>query len=85
MPGITKATGVALVLAAIALLLMPAVSGQGLGKKGGRSNTPAEKGPVVDEKAYKAALDRIPTPKQGYDPWGQARQSEQPKTTKKPN
>jgi len=24
----------------------------------------------VDEKAYKAALERIPDPKEKYDPWG---------------
>jgi hypothetical protein len=27
----------------------------------------------VDEKAYKAALERIPEPKEKYDPWGGAR------------
>jgi len=35
-----------------------------------------EKRPVVDEKAYKAALDRIPEPKEKYDPWSGARPSE---------
>ena len=30
--------------------------------------------PQVDEKAYKAALERIPEPKEKYDPWGIARQ-----------
>jgi hypothetical protein len=25
--------------------------------------------PKVDEKAYKAALERIPEPKEKYDPW----------------
>jgi hypothetical protein len=30
----------------------------------------------VDEKAYKAALDRIPEPKEKYDPWGVARPAE---------
>ena len=29
--------------------------------------------PKVDEKAYKAALERIPDPKEKYDPWGVAR------------
>lgn len=29
--------------------------------------------PKVDEKAYKAALERIPEPKEKYDPWGGAR------------
>jgi hypothetical protein len=41
--------------------------------------------PKVDEKAYKAALDRIPTPDQKFDPWGIARPSEPVKTTKKSN
>jgi uncharacterized protein YaiI (UPF0178 family) len=27
----------------------------------------------VDEKAYKAALEKIPEPKEKYDPWGVAR------------
>ena len=35
-----------------------------------------EKKPVVDEQAYKAALDRIPEPKEKYDPWGGARPAE---------
>ena len=35
-----------------------------------------EKKPEVDEQAYKAALDRIPEPKEKYDPWGGARPSE---------
>ena len=32
-----------------------------------------DKKPVVDENAYKAALERIPEPKAKYDPWGVAR------------
>lgn len=43
-----------------------------------------EKKPEVDEKAYKAALDRIPVPDQKYDPWGIARPADQ-KSTKKPD
>lgn len=35
-----------------------------------------EKKPEVDEKAYKAALERIPDPKEKYDPWGVARPAE---------
>jgi hypothetical protein len=30
----------------------------------------------VDEAAYKAALERIPEPKEKYDPWGVARPAE---------
>jgi hypothetical protein len=58
---------------------------QGFGKKGGKSGAPAESRPKIDEKAYKAALDRIPTPKKGYDPWGQMRPSEPAKTANKSN
>jgi hypothetical protein len=32
--------------------------------------------PQVDEKAYKAALEKIPEPKEKYDPWGVARPAE---------
>ena len=71
--------------AAFALLVSPAYS-QGLGKQGGGyRGPPAEDHPKIDEKAYKAALDRIPAPKQPYDPWGAARPSEPAKTTKRPN
>jgi hypothetical protein len=41
-----------------------------------------EKKPEVDEKAYKAALERIPTPDKRYDPWGIARPAEPGKTGK---
>jgi hypothetical protein len=40
---------------------------------GGYAGPPVENHPKVDEKAYKAALERIPTPDQKYDPWGIAR------------
>jgi hypothetical protein len=32
--------------------------------------------PQVDEKAYKAALEKIPEPKEKYDPWSGARPTE---------
>ena len=38
--------------------------------------------PKVDEKAYKAALERIPEPKEKYDPWGVARPGEPAKKLK---
>ena len=41
-----------------------------------------EKKPEVDEKAYKAALDRIPEPKEKYDPWSGARPTEPAKKPK---
>jgi hypothetical protein len=40
-----------------------------------------DKTPKVDEKAYKAALERIPDSKEKYDPWGVARPTD---TAKKP-
>jgi hypothetical protein len=36
----------------------------------------------VDDKAYKAALERIPEPKEKYDPWGVARPAEPAKKPK---
>jgi hypothetical protein len=76
----TKTAGLTLAVAVAALLLAPPACPQGLGKKGGKHSPPAEDSPKVDEKAYKAALDRIPTPKKGYDPWGQVRPSDPAKT-----
>lgn len=41
----------------------------------------ADNKPKVDEKAYKAALERIPESKEKYDPWSGARP---PEPAKKP-
>jgi hypothetical protein len=43
------------------------------GKQRGDSPPAQKKGPVIDEKAYKAALERIPEPKGTVDPWGEMR------------
>lgn len=43
---------------------------------------PADNKPKVDEKAYKAALERIPESKDKYDPWSGARPSEPAKKPK---
>jgi hypothetical protein len=86
MIGGTKTIKTLIVAAAvISSLTLPGYP-QGFGKRGGGpSSPPVENHPKVDEKAYKAALDRIPTPDQKYDPWGIARPSEPTKTTKKSN
>jgi hypothetical protein len=66
-------------------VILPAHS-QSIGKRpgsGGYEGPPVEKKPVVDERAYKAALDRIPTPDRKYDPWGIVRPAEQARNTKK--
>ena len=47
----------------------------------GGDDKKTESKPKVDDKAYKAALERIPEPKEKYDPWGIAR----PKPATKPN
>ena len=77
-----------LVMAAVVLALT-AVSAQA--QMGGGRRQPNEAGakadnkPKVDEKAYKAALDRIPVPDKAYDPWGGARAAEAPRSGRKPN
>jgi hypothetical protein len=48
----------------------------------GDDNKSEQKKPKVDEAAYKAALERIPEPKEKYDPWGVARPVEPAKKTK---
>lgn len=54
--------------------LLAPVKAQDLGKRGQKQQPPAaEKPPKVSEKDYKAALEKIPDPKQKYDPWGTAR------------
>jgi hypothetical protein len=81
MAGGIQTTKVAIAVAAIiSALALPAYS-QGL-KKGSHAAPTGETRQPVDEKAYKAALDRIPTPKQPYDPWGVARPSEPAKSGK---
>lgn len=52
----------------------PALAQMGGGKRGHRGDQKSDTAkPKVDEKAYKAALERIPDPKEKYDPWGIAR------------
>ena len=77
------------VAAMVVLIAAPsqAQMGGGMGGGGGRhrgGDKGAEpKKPQVDEKAYKAALDRIPVPKEKYDPWGVARPAQPDKTPDK--
>jgi hypothetical protein len=75
-----------IIIAAIFMLTMLVVpafaqfNGGGKRTHGGDDKKSVSK-PKIDEKAYKAALDRIPEPKEKYDPWGVAR----PKPATKPN
>jgi hypothetical protein len=58
------------------LLAFPAQA-QMQGKRPRGDDTKSDqKKPQVDEKAYKAALERIPDSKEKYDPWGGARPAE---------
>ena len=68
----------------LALIAMPAHAQMG-GKRprGDDDKKTDQKKPQVDEKAYKAALERIPEPKEKYDPWGVARPAEPAKKTSK--
>jgi hypothetical protein len=71
----------AMAVATTALLAMPAHA-QANRPKGEESRKVEEKKPVVDEKAYKAALERIPESREKYDPWGVARPAEPAKKSK---
>ncbi|MGY3616400.1 hypothetical protein [Bradyrhizobium sp. USDA 10063] len=63
--------------AVLALMAMPAYAQMG-GKRhhGDAAGSKQDSKPKIDEKAYKAALERIPAPKEKYDPWGVARPAE---------
>lgn len=66
-----------LIVVFAALMAWPAQAQMGGGGGGGgrrhQGETRQEKKPQVDDKAYKAALERIPEPKEKYDPWSGAR------------
>jgi hypothetical protein len=61
----------AIAMAVLALLAVPAQAQMGGGKRGHKSDdtNAANKKPKVDDKAYQEALKRIPEPKEKYDPW----------------
>jgi hypothetical protein len=74
--------------ASLVLMAMPAYAQMG-GRKHGDDSKKAEPVKKVDEKAYKAALERIPDPKEKYDPWAVTKPADAAKdttkdTTKKP-
>jgi hypothetical protein len=63
-------------VAMLALIAMPAHAQ--MGSKRPHADEKKSDGPQkkIDEKAYKAALERIPEPKEKYDPWGVTRPAE---------
>jgi hypothetical protein len=66
----------------LALIAMPAHAQMGGKRPHGDDKKSDQKKPQIDEKAYKAALERIPEPKEKYDPWGIARPAEPAKKPK---
>ena len=70
--------------ATLALAAVPAHAQMGGGgKRHQKDGAKAEqKKPVVDEAAYKAALESIPEPKEKFDPWHAARPTEAAKKKK---
>jgi hypothetical protein len=66
----------------LALIAMPAHAQLGGKRRPSDDKKTDQKKPSVDEKAYKAALERIPEPKEKYDPWGVARPAEPAKKPK---
>ncbi len=73
-----RSFAMAAAVVSISMLMLCPVQAQmggsgGRHRQGGNDAKSDQKKPQVDEKAYKAALDRIPEPKEKYDPWGVAR------------
>ena len=68
-------------LAIAALMALPAQA-MAQAKRPNPQDKKEDKKPVVDEQAYKAALERIPEPKEKYDPWSGARPTEPAKKSK---
>jgi hypothetical protein len=69
----------------LALMALPAqaqMGGGGGGRHRGGDTKGEQKKPAIDEKAYKAALEKIPEPKEKYDPWSGARPTDPAKKTK---
>ena len=75
-----RACAVAAVI--LALVAVPANAQMGDRRHRGDEKKTDQKKPQVDEAAYKAALQRIPEPKEKYDPWGVARPAEPAKKSK---
>jgi hypothetical protein len=69
----------------LALTTIPAQAQMG-GRRSPGDEKKAEPVKKIDEKAYKAALERIPDPKEKYDPWAVTKPADAAKdtTAKKP-
>ena len=60
----------------LALIAMPAHAQMGAKRRQGDEKKTEQPDKKIDEKAYKAALERIPDSKEKYDPWGSMRPAE---------
>ena len=67
---------------ALALLTLPAHAQMNSKRHQGDEQKKGEAKRPVDEKAYKAALERIPEPKEKYDPWAVVKPGEPAKKPK---
>ena len=68
---------------ALALLAVPASAQLNSKRHVGDAQKKADPGaPKVDDKAYKAALERIPEPKEKYDPWAVTKPADAGKKSK---
>jgi hypothetical protein len=74
----------AMAVAVLALLAVPAQAQMGGGKRGHKSDDTraADKKPKVDDKAYQEALKRIPDSKEKYDPWAVTKTPDADKSSK---
>jgi hypothetical protein len=68
--------------AVLALIAMPAHAQVGGKRHQTDEKKTDQKKPEVDEKAYKAALERIPDSKEKYDPWSITKPAEPAKKPK---
>jgi hypothetical protein len=69
-------------VAVLALMAVPAHAQLNAKRHQGDEKKTDQKQPQVDDKAYKAALERIPEPKEKYDPWAVTKPSEPAKKPK---
>ena len=60
----------------LALIAMPAHAQMCAKRRQGDDKKTEQPEKKIDEKAYKAALERIPDSKEKYDPWGSMRPAE---------
>jgi hypothetical protein len=69
-------------IAAVMLALLTTAANAQARRPGGDEKKKTEQKAPVDEKAYKAALEKIPEPKEKYDQWGVARPTDAGKKPK---